>query len=620
MLLRARSSILLACLGLVVALALWSCGSGKGNEGFGGPGDGGVGDDGTAGDDGGIAFNDSATNNDSGGPPAACDPTSCMAAGGMCTNGACVITENPGNIDPTKQGQLTGGGTADSAFKWLYPYDKTVFPRGLIPPTLQFGGANPDAAYVHVTFPGFDYQGFYGASSPGRIKFSKVVWTALTLAATAHSDVKVDVTKMSGGQVTGPITETWNIAQGSLTGTIYYETYDSQLAGGLGSVGIMRIDPGATTPVVIKSGCGNVCHTASADGSTLVANTQLSFGSASYDLKNNVATIKAQSDLSFTYGALYPDGSFLMSATSYRTWAPGFPGSPASKLWDTHTGLNIPAPGWDGVITNAGTVAFSPDGKQIAFNHEDNGGGHTLAAMNFDVGTKTFSGLADIAHDSGNTLAWPAFTPDGKWVVYHAGSNTAFETDSDATGDVYIVDIATHTMHRLDALDGYTGSGSTTYLPANDPNLSFAPTVLPVAVGGYFWTVFTSHRSYGNTLVSKDNMDEYGKLWVAAIDLSPTAGQDASHPAFFLDGQELAADNLRGFWVLNPCKAAGASCESGDQCCDGFCRPGGDGGALQCVAPPGGCSNESEKCTTAADCCNHADSCINSHCAQPPPR
>ena len=178
-------------------------------------------------------------------------------------------------------------------------------------------------------------------------------------------------------------------------------------------------------------------------------------------------------------------------------------------------------------------------------------------------------------------------------------------------------------MARLDALDGYTGAGTTSsYLPANDPQLSFAPTVLPEAVGGYFWVVFTSHRSYGNTLQSMaagadGTADELGQLWVAALDLNPTAGKDASHPAFYLDGQELEADNLRGFWVLPPCEQQGGACTTGDECCDGFCRPAGDGGPLECVPPPGGCSNEYELCTTAADCCNGSYQCINGRCAQP---
>jgi hypothetical protein len=219
--------------------------------------------------------------------------------------------------------------------------------------------------YVHVTYPGMDYSGFYGASSPAQVTFSEPVWKAITLAALAGTKVQVAITKVDGAGVTGPISESWTIAQGSLRGTIYYETYDSDILGGVGSVGVMKMQPGAPQPTKVLSGCGNVCHTASADGSTLVAASGLGT-STSYDLTNNGATLFASPNEQFTYGALYPDGSITMSATNYRT---SF--NAPSRLSDTKTGAAIAAPGWDGVITAAGTVAFSPDGKQIAFNHED---------------------------------------------------------------------------------------------------------------------------------------------------------------------------------------------------------------------------------------------------------
>jgi hypothetical protein len=535
-----------------------------------------------------------------------------MAAGGTCQNNSCVLHENPGGVDMGTQSQLEGGGNADPSLRFLYPYDKTVFPRGLISPTIQIDGAAPDAVYLHVTFPGMDYQGFYGASSPGRVQMSAAAWKALTEQAQAGDQVKVELTKISGGQVSGPITESWKVAPQSMRGTIYYETYDSPMAG---AVAIMKIQPGANTPTVIKQGCGNVCHTASADGSTLVANAGGLAGyeshSSSYDLGNGASTIKAQSNLSFTYGGLYPDGSFLVSATHYRTWAPPF-GKP-SRLWDTHTGMAIATPSWDNAVQSGGTTAFAPDGKYVAFNHEDTGGGHTLAVMSFDKATMTFSNLTDIANNPMYTLAWPAFTPDSNWVVFHAGSNAQFETDGGAVGDLFITDLATHTATRLNGADGYDASG-TPYLPAHDPQLSFAPTVLPEAVGGYYWIVFTSHRSYGNTLPSQDNGDQNGKLWVAAMDINPVAGKDPSYPAFYLDGQEAKADNLRGFWVLDPCMQNGSTCDSGDECCGGYCRSH-SGAAPTCDSTGGGCSQEFEKCTTSADCCNGGDRCINGKCS-----
>jgi hypothetical protein len=605
---------------IVAAIAGANCSAAGASGGTGGDGQGGSSSNsgpsatgtGAGSNTGGFTSGTSTSSSGTGGGKPDCDP-SCQAVGGTCNAGVCTIVDNGGNVDPGTRGKLDVGGNGDGSFAWLYPYDKTVFPRGLIPPQLQFAGAPPDALEVHATAPGLDYKGYFAASNPARVRISDPMWKALTLAVHAKDNLHVEVTKISGGQAAGPIKEDWTIAQGSLRGTIYYETYGSQILGGAASVGIMKISPGALQPTIIKSGCGNVCHTASADGSTLVAATFLSFGSASYDLKNNAATIKAQSDYSFTYGGIYPDGSFVVSASNYRTWIP----FGTSKLYDTKTGLSIPTPSWENAVKNPGTPAFSPDGKWIAFNHEDNGGGHTLATMSYDKVSNNFAGLTDVANDPQYTLGWPAFTPDSKQLVFHAGSNAEFETDSGAQGDLYGTDLATKTKVRLDALDGYANGKS--YLPANDPLLNFAPTVLPEAVGGYFWVVFTSHRSYGNTLPSQDNGDQNGKLWVAALDINGVAGQDGSHPAFYLDGQEDSADNLRGFWVLPPCKADGADCMSGDECCGGYCRQE-DGGPMICTPIQGGCSQEYDKCSTAADCCDATDECINGHCAQPPPK
>jgi hypothetical protein len=616
------------CVVLLSGIGSAACGSAA-TSGFG-HGDGGGGGGGAEGGgvqpgtDGGIHLG--ADGGDSGkdtgggtGGPHVCD-VSCTAAGGTCSMGNCTLNENPGGVTPGDQNSLKGGGTADPAFKWLYPYDQTIFPRGLIPPTLQMGGTGADATWVHIQFPGMTYNGFFGASSPVQVKLPAASWTAITEAAGALEPVNVSITKISGGMVTGPANETWQVAQGNLRGTIYYETYDSAIIGGAGGIGIMQIQPGATTPTVVKKGCGNVCHTASADGSTLVANAGSLIDylvSSSYDLKTSASTIFAAKNDIFTYCGLYPDGSFCMSATDYRTWI-----AAPSKLWNTATGANIPATGWDGVITKAGTVAFSPNGELIAFNHEDTGGGHTLAMMSFDKSTYTFSGLEDIATDPANTLAWPAFTPDETTVAYHAGSSSAFETDEGNTGDVYVVDLASKTTHRADTLDGYTGSGSASYLPDNDTNLSFAPTILPEAVGGYFWVVFTSHRSYGNILPSMASAggeaDEAGKLWVAAMDIGAKPGTDPTHPAFYLDGQESSADNLRGFWVRSPCQNNGSTCSAGDECCEGFCRQVGS--TYQCVSPPSGCSMEYEACTSASDCCDTSDLCIGGFCAEPPPK
>jgi hypothetical protein len=164
-------------------------------------------------------------------------------------------------------------------------------------------------------------------------------------------------------------------------------------------------------------------------------------------------------------------------------------------------------------------------------------------------------------------------------------------------------------------------ANSTPYLPytTQETNFNFEPTILPLAVGGYYWTIITSRRFYGNTVTPQNgSADQRKKLWVAAIDINPKPGVDPSHPAFYLEGQDANVGSLRGFWALDPCKANGQTCESGDECCGGFCRQVGN--TKQCVPPPMGCSNEFEKCTVAADCCNSSMLCIAGHCAQPAPQ
>jgi hypothetical protein len=91
---------------------------------------------------------------------------------------------------------------------------------------MQFDGTAADAMYVHITCSGLDYKGWFKpGSSPTRLALSDKAWTAITNAASGPSDpLKVQVTKISGGAVTGPISESWPVAQGSLRGTIYYET------------------------------------------------------------------------------------------------------------------------------------------------------------------------------------------------------------------------------------------------------------------------------------------------------------------------------------------------------------------------------------------------------------
>jgi hypothetical protein len=166
--------------------------------------------------------------------------------------------------------------------------------------------------------------------------------------------------------------------------------------------------------------------------------------------------------------------------------------------------------------------------------------------------------------------------------------------------------------------------------------------VSPIASGGYAWVVFTSRRLYGNVATIDPTFSDPRehdltqtptpkKLWVAAIDLPKPGGEvntiaqpsdDPSHPAFYMPAQELLAGNSRGFWVPEPCRKDGADCDSGDQCCGGFCAQDAKQMKNICSGTPPECSREYDHCNMTSDCCDYKTSglvCINQRCALPVP-
>ena len=558
------------------------------------------------------------------------------------------IAENAGNLSPDDQTKLETGGNVDPAFRWLYPYDKTIFPRGLAAPTLQLAGA-ADAMLVKISVGNFEYKGFFGASAPARVDLPAAVWKGVTQSAGGTDTVSVTATKLSGGVATAPVTQSWRIAQGSLSGIVYYNTYTN---GGA----VMRIKPGSNAEVLL-GGC-NVCHSVSANGNVLAAGVAWGDGnpldSATYDLTTEGTATQRYSDTDgrkFSFGGLTPDGTYMITSGVPAAGSPvrGLAGDYPSFLVDTKTGADVGASSFSAAVKYALTPAFSPDGKHLAFSWYDVTPGRTLSMMDVDLAQSppAFSAITELLTVQTGIVGWPSFTPDGAAVLYHAGDrfDTAGYAATPSYGEVFLVETATKAVNKLAALNGFTDAGEF-YLPygeGEEARLNYEPTILPVPVGGYYWVFFTSRRAYGNTIAPggtvADGDNKWGKfingaeipsprkkLWVAAIDIDYQGKPDPSHPAFYLPGQELESGNMRAFAALEPCKELGKPCESAASCCNGnVCRPtdvDGDGTKeLACVPPPANeCAQEGETCETASNCCTPGSLCINNRCANPTPK
>ncbi len=565
---------------------------------------------------------------------------------------------------------LLDGATTASGLKLLYPYDQTVWPLGVLAPLLQWSElpqGTGDGVLIQLSAPQFEWKGYFGrpaalaAGAPlVRHPLPQDVWKAATRSA-AGGTLSVKVTVASGGVAYGPLVETWTIARGSLRGTVYYQSYGTNLAknygGALGGDGMfggatLAIKGGSTDPVLVagkNGGAGEcrVCHSVAAGGSRMVVQHGEDYAAtSSYDLKNGYQeTVYAASTIGrLGWIGMTPDGSLGLGNAAP---IPGGANTGDSALYEMASGQEVTATGLTSFVTQAGFPAFAPSGKRVAFNFYGGpgdaasgpGDGTKLVVMDFDASTKAFSNPKLVYHGTAaDRPGWPAFWPTSGAVVFQVElpGNTSgefFATRYGARGELRWVDLASGTVAALARLNGKNASGVST-LPAgagdhaDDTVLGYEPTICPIASGGYAWVVFTSRRLYGNVATidpwwsdprehDLTQTPTTRKLWIAAIDLNPTAGSDPSHPAFYLPAQELMAGNSRGFWVADPCKADGQSCEGGDECCGGFCSQAPGAASPVCGATTTGCAKEFDKCTQSPDCCDYPKyQCVNGHCAR----
>jgi hypothetical protein len=374
-------------------------------------------------------------------------------------------TGSGGKVNSGTQGSLTGTATPPASatqLGWLYPYDGTVWPHGILPPLMQWQSTlSISAIYVHATEKNYEFKGFYSGPQIVNQPFDGQAWQT-AINSNTGDPLKVEITVTDGKSVVGPITENWTIAPGVLQGTVYYDSYNTQLAppitseGQTNSAAVMAIRPGAPQPTLALGNLAQtqcvVCHVLSADGSTMFSQMNAVGDNyadgTSYNLLNGGAPIMSYTlgqpapdgtlnNRKFAWSAVYPDGTFAMAGAGYAREA--YTTGP-SKAFARSNGDAVATSGWDSNNVFASMPSFSSDGRSLVFNFWSGsalngvnpGNGKTLAVVDFNCGAQSgsttcssppysVSNARQIFQESSSTRlpGWPAFVPGNQFVVFH---------------------------------------------------------------------------------------------------------------------------------------------------------------------------------------------------------
>jgi len=311
---------------------------------------------------------------------------------------------------------------------------------------------------------------------------------------------------------------------------------------------------------------------------------------------------------------------------------------------------------------------ISPNGKRIAYVNgasdelDSTAWRKALTRLTFDQATRTVTSKKRIINNwapapgnGGAAIKWPFFESDSRSIVYVEteadeycagrtgdagkacnGDGSAFANTGPTQrgywkGSLFSVDSSATTPSTTKAELSKLNDAENAW----DADKAYQPTVLPDAIGGYRWVIFTSPRSYGNQLnqLGASGPTHFScaatMLWVSALDNATATATDRSHPAFFLPGQNVLPVvtqdhyiNERGYLVRPPCKTNGLTCTSSDECCSpSACRVDAipaSGAPTKVCKGAADCSQEGETCLSSADCCGTGSSCVAQMCVAVP--
>jgi hypothetical protein len=389
----------------------------------------------------------------------------------------------------------------------------------------------------------------------------RTVWEAVSSAASGAGPVTYTLRGVddSGRLGEAPARELI-VATESITGGLYYwnagggsiDRFEFGVRGARAETFIDRARAGAGTCVG--------CHTLSRDGRRIAIGT-------------DIPTTTFQVFDVATRTRVFSMGGGFPSQPNFSVFSPDASEMVTSSLMglvvrDVTSGAAIGTP----ITDHASSMPdWSPDGQHIVYVQ------HSAPAFLADVpgvtsgiirtldrsGSGWVPGLTLVPGDATNHY-YPAYSPDGNWVVYNrspSNTNSMGSDDETMTGvpdaQLWVVAATGGTPMHLARAGGPADSW-----PKWDPTsyLDRGRTI--------FWLAWSSRRGFGLRYADGDRT----QLWMAAFDPAlASAGMDPVLPAFRLPFQDITTGNHIAQWVTS---IERLGCTTNADCGGEFCYEG----------------------------------------------
>jgi hypothetical protein len=466
------------------------------------------------------------------------------------------------------------GGTAPEL---LYPPDGTLIPPNLMLLDVQFRPGSGNDLF-EVRFKGDTSELRVYAPCDAATGCSVVpeqeIWAEISSQNAGHLPMEISVRGLDSAnpdKVGVSEVRRTGIAQELMNGGIYYWQ-------ATGNGIIRRYDFGLPTPQgeTYYSGAqaGGLCvgcHTMSAKGNRIAVGL---------DAPTQVSTLQVL-DVATRSKFFQLGTSPIGGGSNFQAFSPD-----ESEIITSNGGTMVLRDAVTGTpkdpnpLVALGTMPdYAPDGSSVVFAKPVNSpcmlptmcmpgiNKGSIALLPWDAVTSTWEAEDILVQQSGSeNNYYPAFSPDGKRILYNYSASANSYDAADAR--VRVVSVETGVVTDL------------TLANANGGNSwpKWSPFIQTHRGSTIMWLTFSSRREYGWRSVGCGDSGRCAQVWMVAFDVEKAlAGvEDPSYAAFWLPFQDIATGNHIAQWVptvvRTPCENQG-ECGPGELCSNGQCVP-----------------------------------------------